>query len=363
MPLWKEGKFWRIQFQFNKRRYSKQGFATRKAAERWQVEKTKELEEEAKTPVSPKQNGQTSSGSDSSPLTLGGLMMQYMSFAERSLAEKTIGYRKSVFKKFITHVGSIPIPNITSGVVEKYLLTLPTNNGFNKQRTEIHRLFSWAHRRQIIPSNPITLIDKLPVDKKKKVIPTPAEMAKILMAAGPDRPLLLILFHTLARIDEILRLRWEDVNFTKKTVTLWTRKRRGGNWESDQMAMNEDLYEMLWGLYQKREQEEYVFVNPLTGTRYLYRPKLMKTICQRAGVPKYNFHAIRHFVASLLYDKKKVSLPVVSKLLRHKNLATTELYVQAIDPRYREIMKLLEGDVLNSLSCINDEKGIGGKIR
>ena len=175
-------------------------------------------------------------------------------------------------------------------------------------------------------------------------------MAKILMAAGPDRPLLLILFHTMARIDEILRLKWDDVNFTEKWVKLWTRKRRGGNWESDNMPMNEDLEAVLWGLWQKKEQDEWVFFNRLQGTRYLYRPKLMGTICRRAGVPKYGFHTIRHFVASYLFDKKKQSLQVISKLLRHKSLQTTERYLQAIDPRFRDTMRLLEGNVLGMLS-------------
>jgi integrase len=52
-------------------------------------------------------------------------------------------------------------------------------------------------------------------------------------------------------------------------------------------------------------------------------------------------------VASYLFDKKKVSLAVISKLLRHKNLQTTERYLQAIDPRFRDTMKMLDGNVLS----------------
>jgi hypothetical protein len=63
-------------------------------------------------------------------------------------------------------------------------------------------LFSWAHKRHLVPTNPVILVDKLGVDQSKKVIPTPQEMNQILLAAGKDRPLLLVLFHTLARIDE-----------------------------------------------------------------------------------------------------------------------------------------------------------------
>lgn len=347
MPLWKTPSGYRIQFQFQGKRYSKTGFPTKKAAERWQVEKLRELEKEAQTPQTPKETN--SSASDYSTLTLGGLMMRYMRLAERGLAEKTLSYRKTVFRRFLAHVSNVPAASLTVDQVEGYLLSRPTNHNFNKDRTELMRLFSWAIRRQMVTVNPVYLVEKLSVEKQKKVIPTPHDMAKMLVAAGTDRPLLLVLFHTLARIDEILRLKWPDVNFQEKAVRLWTRKRRGGNWEFDWLPMNEDLEAVLWNLWQKREQEEWVFFNAMTGTRYLYRPKIMGTICKRAGVPKYGFHTIRHFVASYLYDKKKVSLAVISKLLRHKSLQTTERYLQAIDPRFRETMRLLEGNVLGLL--------------
>ena len=92
-----------------------------------------------------------------------------------------------------------------------------------------------------------------------------------------------------------------------------------------------------------------VFVSPLTGTRYKHRFTVIRNICKRAGVPHHTYHCIRHFVASYLYDKKKVSLPVISKLLRHKSLQTTEIYLQAIDPSFRETMRLLEGNVMGFL--------------
>jgi integrase len=353
MPLWRENGRFRYQFQHLGRRYGKSGFATQKAARMAMEQHRAELEKKAQTPLSPK----TPSASASEVLTLEALMVKYLRLAERSLAEKTLYYRKAVFRRFLAHAGNIPVLNLTHEEVEEYLLTRPSNHNFNKERTEIMRLFSWAHRRQLVPHNPVFLVEKLSVEKQKKVIPVPQDMAKILMAAGPDRPLLLVLFHTMARIDKILRLKWEDVNFQEKAIRLWTRKRRGGNWESDWLPMNEDLEEVLWSLWQKREQDEWVFFNRRQGTRYLYRPKLMGTICRRAGVQKYGFHCLRHFVASYMYDKLKVSLPVISKLLRHKSLTTTEIYLQAIDPRFRDTMRLLEENVLGILKEVEVAEG------
>ncbi len=146
--------------------------------------------------------------------------------------------------------------------MEDYLLTRPTNHNFNKERVEILVMFSRAVKRRLASFNPVAAVDKLKVEKAKKVIPTQQEMAKILLAAGKDRPFLLVLFHTMARVDEIQRLKWEDVNFTEKMVRLWTRKRTGGTWEYDWLPMNEDLEEVLWALWQRRTQDEWVFVSP-----------------------------------------------------------------------------------------------------
>jgi integrase len=170
-------------------------------------------------------------------------------------------------------------------------------------------------------------------------------MAKIFLAAGEHRPFLLVLYHTLGRLDEILRLRWEDVNFEERTVTLWTRKRRDGSWQGDTLPMNEVCYITLHGLWRDRVQDSWVFLNPKTGNRYMRRPKLMKTICKRAGVRHFGFHAIRHYVASLLHDREKVGVAQVSKLLRHQNKATTERYLQVVDQASRDALATLEGDI------------------
>ncbi len=70
----------------------------------------------------------------------------------------------------------------------------------------------------------------------------------------------------------------------------------------------------------------------------------MHTICKRAGVPFYGFHAIRHFAASRLYDIHKHSMAKVSRLLRHTSKPTTEIYLQALDADLRAVMESLSGD-------------------
>ena len=185
-------------------------------------------------------------------------------------------------------------------------------------------------------------------------------------APGDELDIFMACLHSLGRIDEVLRLTWEDVNFDKRTITLWTRKRRSGEYESDVLPMNEDLYSILKKRWKARKQDNWVYYNEATENRFFHRPKMMRSICKRAriepigkGMRKetkgknkgkmvehdlyYGFHDLRHFMATYLSDTAKVSLKTTSGLLRHKNLKTTEIYLHPMDESLRIATTKIEG--------------------
>ena len=53
-------------------------------------------------------------------------------------------------------------------------------------------------------------------------------------------------------------------------------------------------------------------------------------------------HAIRHYAGSYLADRQKFSITQVSRLLRHQSKATTERYLQVVDPQLRGVMASLK---------------------
>lgn len=128
-----------------------------------------------------------------------------------------------------------------------------------------------------------------------------------------------------------------------------SRKRKGGTWEADKMPMVKPLRSILERRLKERTQREWVFFNERTGDRYYHRPKLMDAICRRAGLEPlevtkrrirgkvkdyplyYNFHDLRHYGAHLLAQDPDVTLAMISKMLRHRELRTTEIYLKSLD--------------------------------
>jgi len=57
----------------------------------------------------------------------------------------------------------------------------------------------------------------------------------------------------------------------------------------------------------------------------------MMHICKRAGVKIFGLHAIRHLTASIL-AQADVPMVTIQRILRHKNLTTTERYIRGLEP-------------------------------
>jgi len=272
----------------------------------------------------------------------------YLDYAERKFAEKTYKYKRYVCQQFSAHIGDIEIDVITPQHIHEYLNTRPTNHNYNAHRKDLCALFEFTKKRlRIIDHNPVLDLDKMPHNPRLKHIPTEEQILSLIVAADPnndERDLILTLLHTLARIDEVLRLTWADVNFEKRAVTLWTRKRKDGNYEADDLPMNDDLYDVLKKRWDGRSQNDWVFFNEKTGTRYKHRPRLMKRLCKRAGIdPPFGFHSIRHFMATFLVDNQKQSKKTISGLLRHQSLQTTEIYLHSVEQSQVDAMDGIAG--------------------
>jgi len=342
-------------FQFQGREYGKRGFKTKKEAVAAREVRRKEVKELSKQ-THPIMGFKEAASA-------------YLDYSERKHAKATYEYKKLNFKEFIQLHGDFPIIEIEPSHVTSYLNTLKSNAVYNARRKDLSACFAWIiNNYDLDIKNPCSKIDKMPHAPKQKEIPSEDEVVRLILAAKPgdEQDIIMCCVHLLGRIDEILRMTWQDINFEKRAVTLWTRKRKNGIYEADDMPINDDLYHILKKRYSNRLSEKWVFYNEDTGDRFYHRPKMMASLCKRAGIDPigktirkigrgkdkgkqqetnlyYGFHALRHFMASHLIDSERTSLKTVSKLLRHKNLKTTEIYIHSIDESVRLTTTNIQG--------------------
>ncbi len=212
---------------------------------------------------------------------------------------------------------------------------------------ELTALFTYAKETlEVVGKHPINKIEKMPHNVKKKVISHESDVIKLILAADPltdELELLVFLLHTLARIDEALKMTWDDLNFEKRTVTKYTKKTKDGSDKDVTVKMNDELYDTLWNMWKNRKQNTWLFYNERYN-RYQHRPKFMKGICKRAGiVPPFGFQTLRHLMASLLIDNPKVSTKTLQGILGHAEQRTTEIYMHELDGANVEAMDSIPG--------------------
>ena len=99
---------------------------------------------------------------------------------------------------------------------------------------------------------------------------------------------------TAARVREVNNLAWEDVEFERRTIRLWTRKKRGGHKTPRIVDMADKVFDALQYVWKNRDKNSpWVFPNPKTGKPYHYRDKFFNRLCRLAGVPEMGYHALR----------------------------------------------------------------------
>lgn len=334
MSVWKDryGR-WRYRFQYQKENYSERGFPTKREALAAKAAAKKEA---------------ALQGKKSQGMAFGFAAEEYLDFVERSMEKETYRQKVRTYQGFISMFPGVLIKDVTASMIVDYLKTLKTNDQYNRHRKELSALFEYTKNiLEATPNNPVLKISKLPHTPARKIIPTEKQVLSILMACNPEsdeRDLLLCVLLTVARIDEILRLRWEDVNFERKTVTKYTKKRKGAVYSPIVVPMNTDLYNVLWNMWGKRSQEEWVFYNEKTGSRYQHRPKFMSGLCKRAGVsPPFGFHALRHYMSSMMADSQKISTKTIQQFLGHQSIKTTEIYLHSVDNALSDAMAGFDG--------------------
>ena len=152
---------------------------------------------------------------------------------------------------------------------------------------------------------------------------------------------------------EINRLTWQDVDFENRQVVLYTRKKKGGHLTPRMIPMPEKLYGLLSDRYKQRDHSKpWVFWHRYWDAKkgiwiegpFKDRKRIMTTLCRKAGVRYFRFHALRHLGASML-EHNQVSIGDIQRILGHENRTTTEIYLHSIGESERKAMSVFDREM------------------
>jgi len=209
-------------------------------------------------------------------------------------------------------------------------------------------------RRELFHRKPSKKIKKVPHESPEGYTPPIEDMEKVVAVADrTERIFLDSYLNTGARRSEVFKLKWDkDIDLKHRRVRLTTRKNKDGHFEHEWVPMSQTLYDELTWWWDNRSIKDtpYVFVadcNRHYGKPFTTRRRFLKGLCERAGVKPFQYHALRRYVASLLAQKYNVSIRTIQRVLRHKNLRTTELYIKDINRDDRGVYDLLGKKVPN----------------
>jgi len=270
-------------------------------------------------------------------------------------------YAEHVFKarKWVALWGQMNCNDISTNMLQKFIFKRREVSAqtANKEISLLKALFNFGIKKKLIDVNPVIGVEFFSVEKRMKYLPSLEVINEVIASADPGvQDYLITIQDTMGRMSEINHLRWDDVDLVRRFVTLYTRKKKGGHLTPRKISLTQRLFDILSRRFEKRDlsiqhvfwhrywsQKEGQFV---TGP-FIDRKKIMKTLCKRAGVKYFRFHALRHSGASIM-ESSNVPIGSIQRILGHENRSTTEIYLHSIGETERLAIAVFEKVQQNS---------------
>ena len=304
-------------------------------------------------------------------------LTSYISEWLATFKETTV--KQSTYDRLLTSVkalegftiASMPIGEITCIDIQQYVNDL-TKRGYGlstikKQMRIVTAPLKQASALHIIPADPgigIRLPSRYNVSKPERLIEayTAQEQTALLNVLSSGRRTgyfaIALMIETGLRVGEVLALRWQDVQLTRKrinvknTVVRLANKKQSFVQDSVKsessrrtIPLTPEAINILEEQYARRVNE-WVFIND-DGERLSYEALRYQTrkACEEAGIEYRGEHVFRHTFATNCYHKG-IDVKILSRLLGHADVNITyNLYIHLYGDGFDEMYSALVGNV------------------
>jgi len=268
---------------------------------------------------------------------------EYLAYSKANKRPKTFDLDRQALNHFTNFAKPTTLKNITAAHIEKWkqgrlneVSPSRVNMEFSQIRASLTKAVEWKH----IPSNPTSGVKKIKVPQKTPRFLSRDEINKLLGATNGQLNLVIKTFIlTGLRLSELLYLRWENINWKRKTITIQT---FGEFQPKDHQIRTIPLHNGLFSsLYPIKKENGYVFTNTL-GDKLNERRlelKFYKAI-KKADIVHCRIHDLRHTFASHL-ALAGVDLMAIKELLGHSSYSTTLIYAHLTQPHLENAVSKL----------------------
>lgn len=285
--------------------------------------------------------------------------------AAMTLRPSSLRTYRNVVRHIVSVIGDVELRELTPQHLQR-LYRIKRDEGLARTATMIHavlhKALSHAVRWGILSKNVADMVDRPKPPQKEQRALDVSEVQRFFEAARKDR---LYALYVLAatcglRIGEALGLKWEDVNFDQRTLTV----QRQLQWlkgqpqlvapKSEKSKRTIVLPQVALGALREhrvRQAEErlragaawqdhgLIFTTsigtPLSPANV--RNRSFYRILKEAGLPRIRFHDLRHTTATLLLARG-VHPRLVQELLGHSQISLTlDTYTHVMAPMLRQV--------------------------
>lgn len=266
-------------------------------------------------------------------------------------APKSFTRDQSSFKHLKAYFGEISLEEMTPARVSEYKafrraqknkkgkLTKPAT--LSRELEVLRHAFNLAVREwEWVEHSPF---EKVRIERVHNQIERwiTSEEEKRLQEASPPwlQEIVAFALNTGMRQDEILSLKWPQVDGTRRTVTVLYSKNKGKR----TIPVNQTVLAILTAKFGTNDETGYVF--PAQSGKKMFARNLLRTYYiarKKAALEDVRFHDLRHTFATRLVQSG-VDLYVVKELMGHKTITMTMRYAHHYPESLRHGVDILDG--------------------
>lgn len=252
---------------------------------------------------------------------------------ERNLSENTIASYRFDLEAFSKHMPPVDLQQIQTRDIENYLMHMYMEHKkvatVNRALSAIRSFFNFACIEGWIKKNPMLHIENPKHNRKLPNTLNLEEIMKLLDVTTTifehegirEKSMIMLLYGSGLRVSEMIALKWQHVDMPFLRVL-------GKGSKERLVPLSKQTHQTLQQWHQFATPSPWIF--PSTDPQqHVTRQRvfqIIKKLTRKVGLKGVSPHVLRHAFATHILENG-ANLLSIKKMLGHKNLSTTEIYM------------------------------------